>query len=94
VSEKGYIRTLRVYKPTPKGYKKIYTYSDSYYFLKASPETLENYHALNTYWETASARVYRVFECEPEKDKVRMTFEMGHKGTFDKIFMDNGDSFL
>jgi hypothetical protein len=94
VSEKGYMRTLRIYKPTPKGYKKIYTYSDGDYFIKAYPDVLVYSYALNTYWEGGSARVYRLFECNPKTDEIKMTFEIAFKNEPERLYEDNWDAYL
>jgi len=94
VSEKDYERTMRVYKPTPKGYKKIYTYSDGFYFLKAYPDTFDCLSSLHTYWAAASLYYYRVFECDPNTDKIKMTFQTGYRTEPERFNIKNGDSYL
>jgi len=94
ISEIKQTRKLTIYKPTSKGYKKIYSYSDDNYFIKAYPDASENSQALNTYWEGCSARIYRVFEYEPVKDIVKMTFEIAFKDEPERFYEDNWDSYL
>jgi hypothetical protein len=93
-NRKSLLRTLRVYKPTLKGYKKIYSYSDYYSFLKAHPDLFGKNHSLDTYWAAGSGCVYRVFECDPAKDKVNMTFETGYTREPERLYEDNGDAYL
>ncbi len=93
VTEKDFLRTLTVYKPTAKGMKKIFSFSDYDSFLWANTNHFYS-TVLNTYWSGGAYERLRIFECDPETDKIKLTYENGYKEPPQEIDTDNGESYL
>ncbi len=91
VSENNYLRTLTVFNPVSKGYKKIYSYSNYDGFIMAY--SIDD-KVLFTYWSGGSANSLRIFECDPEKDAIKMTFEKGFIDEPKEVEANDGTSYL
>ena len=91
VSENNYLRTLTVFKPVSKGYKKIYSYSNYDGFIMAY--SIDD-KVLFTYWSGGSANSLRIFECDPVKDTIKMTFEKGFIDEPKEVEANDGTSYL
>jgi hypothetical protein len=91
VSEKKFLRTLTVFKQTAKEYKKIFSYSNYDGFIMAY--SIDD-KILFTYWSAGSLNSLRIFECDPVKDKVKMTFEKGFIDNPNEVEADDGTSYL
>lgn len=93
VSENNVLRKLTIYKPTSKGNKKIYSLSSLGRMELVFPE-MQNPRAINLYCDDFLFDIFRVLECDPRTDKIRMTFELACRSKPEIFIKDDGTSYI